>query len=120
MDENTITVRPAPDRSRFQLVDGDAAIGAAHYRDFTPPDSDAATERIFYHTVVDEAYGGRGLAGKLASAALKATVEQGLKIVAVCPYIKAYTGKHHDFDGSLTGARQEHLAALPREDAPDV
>jgi hypothetical protein len=119
MAENGITVRHVPDRSRFQLVDGDAPIGTAYYKDFTPPGSEAATERIFYHTVVDEAYGGQGLGGTLASTALKATVDQGLQIVAVCPYIKAYTGKHHDFDGSLTGTRQEHLAALPREDAPD-
>ena len=44
--------------------------------------------------MINEEYGGRGLAGKLAAQALDETVAAGLTIVPVCPYIKKYLGKH--------------------------
>src|SRR5690606_2968030 len=49
-----------PERQRFALDDEGKIIGAAHFHDF---DGAAGTERIFFHTTVDEEYGGQGLAG---------------------------------------------------------
>lgn len=84
----TIAIRNNPERSRFEVLDGDAVIGQAAYLDHDD------SQRIFYHTVVDEEYGGRGLAGQLAAQALDETVAAGLVIVPVCPYIKSYVEKH--------------------------
>lgn len=104
-------------RRRYDLFDGDAVIGSAHYRELfeTAPDGTARVERIFFHTVVDEAYSGQGLAGRLAAFALSDTVAGGARIVAVCPYIKAYLAKHDEFDGNVIPVRPEHLDALPRQ-----
>ncbi|GAA1948193.1 GNAT family N-acetyltransferase [Brevibacterium antiquum] len=42
------------------------------------------TERIFYHTVVDEAFGGRGLSKVLVAQALADSREKGVTVVPVC------------------------------------
>lgn len=98
-------------RRRYALIDGENVIGAAHYRDL---ETDTGIERVFFHTVVDEAYAGQGLAGKLAAQALADTVARGYKIVPVCPYIKVYVRKHHEFDAELITPAPEHLAILPK------
>ncbi len=54
-------------------------------------------QRIFYHTEVDGAFGGRGLATVVISEALAATRAEGLRIVPVCPTVAAYVKKHPDF-----------------------
>jgi predicted GNAT family acetyltransferase len=55
-------------------------------------------QRVFYHTEVDDAFGGRGLGTLVIAEALAATRADGLRIVAVCPMVAAYVKKHHDFD----------------------
>jgi hypothetical protein len=55
----TITVRNAPDRRRYELIDRTAVIGKAHY---LAHDGGNGPERIFYHTTVSEDYSGQGLA----------------------------------------------------------
>jgi predicted GNAT family acetyltransferase len=64
--------------------------------------ADRDGQRVFYHTEVDEAFGGRGLATVLIAEALSTTRTQGLRIVPVCPTVAAYVKKHHDdFDGAV-------------------
>jgi uncharacterized protein len=86
-----ITIRNNPEGSRFEVLDGYAVIGQTAYVD------DDDSRRIFYHTVIDEDYGGQGLAGQLAAQALDETVAAGLVIVPVCPYIRNYLGKHTQY-----------------------
>jgi predicted GNAT family acetyltransferase len=107
--ESAITVRANGARHRHELLDGEAVIGKAHWLHF---DHTPSSERIFYHTTVDDAYGGRGLASKLARFALDETVGAGLKIVALCPYIKAYVRKHPEYQAETVPVRPEHLAAV--------
>lgn len=90
-----ITIRHNPDRMRYEVLDGDTVIGQAAYID------DGGSHRIFYHTVIDEDFGGQGLAGRLAAHALEETVAAGLKIVPVCPYIKKYLASHTQYAASV-------------------
>jgi predicted GNAT family acetyltransferase len=55
-------------------------------------------QRVFLHTEVEKAYGGRGLATVLIAEGLSATRNDGLRIVAVCPMVAAYVKKHHEYD----------------------
>lgn len=91
----TISIRNNPGRSRFEVLDGDADIGQAAYVD------DDDSNRIFYHTVIDDEYGGQGLAGRLAARALDETVAAGLVIVPVCPYIRSYLTKHGQYAANI-------------------
>lgn len=107
-----ITVEQLAGDQRYALIDNGAVIGSTHYRDL---DDGHGPERVFFHTVVDDAYAGQGLAGKLAAFALGDTLAGGHKIVAVCPYIKAYTAKHPDeYAGHLVVPQDRHLEILPR------
>jgi predicted GNAT family acetyltransferase len=49
---------------------------------------------ILPHTVVPEAFEGRGVGGQLAKAALKYARDRGLKVIPLCPFIAGYIGKH--------------------------
>ena len=100
-----------PERRRYALDDDGKVIGATHFREFTGP---AGTERIFFHTTVDEEYGGQGLASVLVKFALDNTIAGGAKIVAVCPYVKAYVAKHAEYQPHLVATTPEHLKVLPR------
>lgn len=58
-------------------------------------------ERVFFHTVVNEEYEGRGLASVLIKQALTETDREGIAILAVCPFVSGWLKKHADeFDGT--------------------
>jgi uncharacterized protein len=49
---------------------------------------------VFIHTEVPEQFRGRGYGEMLVKAGLDAARAEGLRIVAVCPYVRAYLRKH--------------------------
>lgn len=57
-----------------------------------------AGKRVFYHTEVSSEFGGRGLSKILVTDALNQTRADGLHIVAICPLVKAFLTKNHDYD----------------------
>jgi uncharacterized protein len=59
--------------------------------------ADRGNQRVFYHTEVDERFGGRGLATILVNEALEATRADGKRVVAVCPMVAAFLKKHTEF-----------------------
>ena len=59
--------------------------------------ADRNNQRVFYHTEIDEQFGGRGLATILVEQALTATREDGKRIVAVCPMVDGVLDKHPEF-----------------------
>ena len=103
----TMTTSDNPQRSRFEVLDAGTVIGQAAYVDDV-----GAGQRIFYHTEIDEEYGGRGLAGMLAAQALDETIAAGLTIVPVCPYIKRYLGKHPGYAAHVVTPTPAHLRFL--------
>jgi hypothetical protein len=46
------------------------------------------------HTEVDPAHEGRGLAGELVEGALRDLHERGLRVIPVCPYVRAWIRDH--------------------------
>ncbi|MGA5545444.1 GNAT family N-acetyltransferase [Mycobacterium sp. NPDC051198] len=98
-------VRNIPEARHYEItVDGEHAGLAAYV--------DSGDQRIFHHTEIDDEFGGRGLAGELVTAALADARAAGKRIVAVCPYVKKYVQKHHDFDDILDPITPEVLAAV--------
>lgn len=85
----TDTVHNNAAQQRFELtVDGNLA--AAYYRL-------ADGVITFVHTEVPEALAGRGIGSKLVKGALEQVRTEGLKVVAQCPFVKAYIDKHADY-----------------------
>lgn len=99
-------------------------VPTGHQFDITYPETgqragftqflDHEGERIFYHTEVDESFGGRGLAGILVGEALSATTAAGLGIVAVCPFVKGYLAKT-GHDGTHRSPRPADLQFLNQQ-----
>jgi hypothetical protein len=106
---STITVRHVPDDHRYELLDGETVIGAARYVPYT---DSSGPQRIFFHTEVDERYAGRGLGARLATFALRDTVDAGTQVVPVCPYLRAVLGRHPELAADAVPVRPEHLGAL--------
>jgi len=60
--------------------------------------ADRGDQRVFDHTEVDPAFGGRGLATLLVEDALDDAREAGRRIVPVCSMIGTVLRKHPEFD----------------------
>jgi uncharacterized protein len=74
---------------RFELeVDGH--IAASYYEIAGPVIT-------FVHTEVPPELGGKGVGSKLIGGALDQVRSEGLKVIAQCPFVKAYIDKHPDY-----------------------
>lgn len=77
-------------RNRYEiLVDGERA-GLTAYRD-------RGEQRVFYHTEIDDAFAGQGLASRLVQEALTDVRDSGKRIVPVCPYVAKFLQRHEEF-----------------------
>jgi len=85
----TDTVRNDPAKQRYELtVEGHLA--ATYYQ--------LANGIVtFVHTEVPDALAGRGIGSMLIKGALDQVRAAGLKVVAQCPFVKAYIGKHAEY-----------------------
>jgi len=80
-------------QQRFELaVDGHLAV-ALYKRD-----GDVIT---FIHTEVPAELGGRGVGSKLVQGALDQVRSAGQKVVAECPFVKAWIGKYSEYKDLL-------------------
>jgi predicted GNAT family acetyltransferase len=80
---------------RFELtVDGHLA--AAYYQ----LNGNVIT---FVHTEVPPELGGRGVGSRLVKGALDHVRAGGLKVIAECPFVKGWIGKHPDYQDLLKG-----------------
>ena len=72
---------------------------------------DGTKQRVFVSTVTDEAYRGQGLAGKVVKYTLDKALDEGYRIVAVCPYVKNWLEKQDDpkYEQARDTARPEHF-----------
>ncbi|MFD6532780.1 GNAT family N-acetyltransferase [Streptomyces sp. NPDC060184] len=77
-------------RHRYEIhVDGVRA-GLTAYRD-------RGEQRVFFHTEIDDAFAGQGLASVLVEQALSDVRASGKRIVPVCPYVAKFLTKHTEF-----------------------
>ncbi len=75
--------------NEFELeVDGHRAIAAYQL------DDDTIT---FTHTLVPKKLEGRGIASKLIRAALDSARDRGLKVIPICPFVKAFIERHPEY-----------------------
>ena len=86
-------VRDTPDRHRFELeVDGATAFASYRLN---------GANIIFDHTIVPDALSGRGIGSRLVRGALDAVRAKGLKVVPICPFVRAYIEKHPEVQDLL-------------------
>lgn len=90
---------------RYVIQVRGSAAGFTAYRD-------RGAERVFYHTVVEEAFAGRGLGTVLIERALSDTRGAGMRVVPVCPFVAHYLSSHHEFDDVVVRPTPEDLTWL--------
>jgi predicted GNAT family acetyltransferase len=89
----TSEVRDNPAKHQFELVvDGFTALAAYRLKPGVI---------TFTHTEVPAALGGRGIGSQLAKGALDQVRARSLKVVPLCPFIKAYIEKHAEYQDLL-------------------
>lgn len=57
----------------------------------------AGNKLIIEHTEVPVELEGRGIAGRIVRTALDYVRAQGLKVLPLCPYAKAWIGRHPEY-----------------------
>ncbi|GAA2695878.1 hypothetical protein Apa02nite_054460 [Actinoplanes palleronii] len=75
------------ERDRYEILLGGEVAGVLHYR--------RHGDRVeLLHTEVDQAFSGRGLAGRLAAAALADARSRSTPVTATCPFVAGYLERH--------------------------
>ncbi len=86
--ETTVTT----EEGRYTIAVDGKTVGLADF-------ADRDNQRVFYHTEIDPAYGGRGLATILIEEALNEARSEGKRVVPVCSMVVTVLKKHPEFDG---------------------
>lgn len=116
-DKTGAAVEVALDRDRaipafIVTLEGSTLAGRTDFVDSPAADN----ERIFFHTEVDEQFGGRGLAGILLREALADSIESKLMVVPLCPLFAAHLQKHGDAfiadGGAFREPNEDDIAAV--------
>jgi hypothetical protein len=93
MTDTTGTVRDNPAENRYELI-VDGHLAGTYYKL-----SDGVI--TFVHTEVPKELGGRGIGSQLVKGALDDVRARNLKVVAQCPFVAGYIGKHADYSDLL-------------------
>jgi predicted GNAT family acetyltransferase len=104
-----MTVRDNPAELRYELLDGEAVVGEIRYR--RRPGA-----VVLVHTEVDPAHEGQGLASLLVAEALRDLHARGLRVIPVCPYVRAWLHRHPEQADLLVPDRESTSSA---EDPPE-
>ncbi|WP_055589035.1 GNAT family N-acetyltransferase [Peterkaempfera griseoplana] len=83
-------VEHADGRNRYEILVDGVLAGFTEYRD-------REQQRVFFHTEIDDAHAGQGLASVLVRQALTDVRDAGKRVVPVCPYVAKYLSGHPDF-----------------------
>jgi hypothetical protein len=93
-----VTVVDNASMHRYEARIGDEVAGYTVYQN-------AASIVIIEHTEVDPSYEGRGIGSILVQQALDDIRAKGeRKVLAVCPFVRSWLGKHHDYRDLVYGA----------------
>lgn len=102
-----ISVREAPEHSRFEvLVDGEV-VGFAVYHL-------ADGRGAIPHTEVDPAHGGQGLASELVRTVLETARDRGQHVLPYCPFVSAYIRRNPKYV-ELVPADERAAFGLPAD-----
>jgi NAD+ kinase len=93
-DATDATVVDSFEQSRYEILLGGELAGVLHYRRHSG-------QVELAHTEIDQAFEGRGLAGRLASAALEDARGRSTPVVVTCPFVAGYVERHPEYNDLL-------------------
>ena len=90
-------------KNRYEARTGETVAGSSVYQA-------TASIIVIEHTEVDPAYEGQGVGSALVQAMLDDIRAKGQhKVLAVCPLVRNWLGKHHDYRDLVYGAAASHV-----------
>lgn len=106
-DGAAIQVVHLAERERFRAeVDVDGVPTEVGYLDYTSDVNNPDGGRLaLTHTVIFDAYGGRGYAGELVGEVLDQIRSDGYQVVPVCSYVVKYIDKHPEYADLVATSR---------------
>lgn len=75
---------------RFEVVLGDAVAYLVYARD--------GSSMTMQHTEVPKAFEGKGIASRIAQAAMDFARDNGLKVIPHCPYVAGWITRHPEYE----------------------
>jgi NAD+ kinase len=102
-DAADATVVDSFEESRYEVLLGGELAGVLHYRRHG-----GVVELA--HTEIDQAFEGRGLAGRLASAALEDARARATPVRVTCPFVTGYLERHPEYADLLVPPSQRTTA----------
>jgi predicted GNAT family acetyltransferase len=88
------------ERSHYELWLGDDEAGYIAYRE-------EPGAVVLIHTEIDPKYEGHGLGSQLVRGALDDIRGRGLRLVPVCPFVRAYLERHPEQRDLVSGGGNE-------------
>jgi predicted GNAT family acetyltransferase len=95
----SVTVDDNTQVSRYEARVGGALAGISEYEL-----ADDNNTIVFLHTVVAQKYEGQGVGGAIAKYALDDARARGLQVLALCPFIKGWMGRHPEYSDLVSPA----------------
>ena len=97
-----------PEAQRYEIVIDGHTAGFAEYRlvglDHETPDHDTPDHTmVFTHTVVQNAFEGRGVGSRLAKAALDDARARGMSVCPVCSFFVHFIERHGEYADLVRG-----------------
>jgi uncharacterized protein len=91
VDASHLTVQDNTSEHRFEAQDESGVVAgfAAYQR--------VEDRVVFTHTVVDDAFEGRGIGSTLVREALDAVRREGLRVEPRCPFVRAFVERHPEY-----------------------
>ncbi len=93
-DSAVATVVDSFEQQRYEIVLGGEIAGVLYYRRHS-----GGIELM--HTEIEQIFAGRGLAGRLATAALTDARTRATPVTATCPFVTGYLERHPEFHDLL-------------------
>jgi NAD+ kinase len=103
-DTADATVVDSFEQSRYEIILGGEVAGVLHYRRHG-----AGIDLM--HTEIDQAFEGRGLAGRLASGALEDARARSTPVVVTCPFVSSYVERHPEYADIVTATSPQRTTA---------
>jgi uncharacterized protein len=95
---------------RFEILVDGAVAGYAEYRR-------RGGSVAFTHTVVEEAFEGRGLGSVLARGVLDAVRAEGATVLPFCPFIRSWMQRHPEYTDLVPTARRARFGLAEGQSA---
>ena len=91
MAPTPVTTRHNPEQTRVEAV-----LDSGHVPGFSEYDTPAEGVYRFFHTEVDDEYGGQGVAKQIAAGAIDVARTEGVKVLPKCSFIRRHMREHED------------------------